>query len=178
MKKLVIYGGIGVLVLAALGAAAGGSGNNGVTPGVSASASQQAAAGSVKADLNTPVTVDGVELTILDAQASKGSEFIKPAAGYVFVGYKVRAKALDDSMFVSLSDFSALTDGNKQAKSTITGDKAWEPLLSVEEVRAGATTEGWVVFEAPEPQDFIRLVYDPSLLSDDAKLTYDFGVVH
>jgi hypothetical protein len=173
VKKKVLIAVAVLLVVGAVGASMGESDNGVVANPSGQPAATQNATGPVQAKVGAPVTIEGVEVTIKDVQFSNGSEFLKPANGYVWVGYNIQLKALDGSKFISSSDWTALTDGDQQGKWTITGSEDWEPVLSLEELREGATTSGWVVFEVPEPDDYVRLVYDPSFFSDEAKLTFD-----
>jgi hypothetical protein len=48
----------------------------------------------------------------------------------------------------------------------------YEPALAFEELRPGASLEGWIVFEVPRPAASVTLVYDPSFFSDDARVTF------
>jgi hypothetical protein len=176
VKKKVLIGVVALFVIAAIGASMSGGTDNGVVvanPSGQPAAATQTADGPVQAEVGTPVTIEGVEVTIKDVQFSEGGEFLKPADGYVWVGYNIGLKALDDNKFVSSGDWTALSDGNQQGKWTISGEDGWEPVLSLDELRAGAMTSGWVVFEVPKPKDFVRLIYDPSFFSDEAKLTFD-----
>lgn len=125
------------------------------------------------AKIGKPVTIDGIQITIRKVQWTKGSTYWHAPKGYIWVGYKITMKAVDGSRVVTASDFTALADGTKQGEWTITGDEDWRPLLSLTELRAGASTTGWIAFEMPKPAKYIRLVYDPSYFSDEAKLTLD-----
>lgn len=125
------------------------------------------------ATIGKPVTIDGIQITIRKVEWTEGSTFWHPPKGYIWVGYKITMKAVEESRVVSSSDFVALADGTKQGEWTITGDEDWQPLLSLTELRAGASTTGWIAFEMPKPAKYIRLIYDPSFFSDEAKLTLD-----
>jgi hypothetical protein len=160
-----------VLALAAVGALGKKD-----TPGIAGTTTQPGGgdAGARTARLNTPATIEGVEVTVAEASYRESiDEYQKPAAGYVFVAFKLRLTAIDAAKFVSANDWSVLADGTRQGKWTVVISDQWEPILSLEEVRPGATTEGWVVFEVPRPTSFVRLVYDPSFFSSDARLTLD-----
>lgn len=121
-----------------------------------------------------PGTVDGMTVTVLEATWSRGEEFIKPASGHVYVGFKVRLQATGSGKFASLADFSALADGTRQGQSAI-AVTGWEPMLSIEQLQPGASIEGWVAFEVPEPSSFVRLVYDPNVLTDGPTLQFNAG---
>jgi hypothetical protein len=129
--------------------------------------------GARSVSLNQTVTVDGVDVTIKEAHwAAAIDEYQKPPAGYVYVASKVALKSNRDAEFVSANDWTALADGTKQGTWTIAiGDK-YEPALAFEELRPGASLEGWIVFEVPRPAASVTLVYDPSFFSDDARVTF------
>lgn len=175
-KKLILAGIVGLVAVAAVA----GQGNN--PPGTSPNSSPAGAnnndgdGGAVTARLNQPVTVEGVTITIKKAETSAGTEFIKPAAGQIYIGYLINYKADDEEQLVNSSDWTALSDGTKQGQWTVAGNEDWQPLLSFDQLRPNAETEGWVVFEVPEPQEFVRLEFDPSFFSSESKLTFDATV--
>jgi hypothetical protein len=125
------------------------------------------------ARLGKPIVVDGLQITVLKAQVSTGSTYFRPPSGYIWVGYKVRFKAIDGARTVSVSDWVTLADGSRQGEWTIASVDSWDPVIGLTELRQGASTTGWITFEVPKPKKYIRLIYDPSLFSDDPKLTLD-----
>ena len=82
---------------------------------------------------------------------------------------KVRYEASDEG-FVSSSDWNVLSDGTKQGKWAILIDDAWEPTLPFDELSAGASVEGWIMFELPKPTKYAEVRFDNDLFSDDAQL--------
>jgi hypothetical protein len=123
------------------------------------------------AKLGKPVTIDGIEITILKSRWSTGASYWAPPKGYIWAAYQIRLKAIGESRLITSGDWVALADGTRQGEWTITGISSWEPLLSLTDVRAGASTTGWIVFEMPRPKKTIELIYDPSFFSDEARLT-------
>ncbi|MEP7227249.1 MAG: DUF4352 domain-containing protein [Gemmatimonadales bacterium] len=116
--------------------------------------------------LGTPVVVDGLQITVQDVKYSRGFEFQEPAAGYVFVAYKVSTRAVDGDQLVSSSTFTTSADGSRQGRSTIVITDQWEPLLSFEDLKQGNTIGGWIVFEVPNPDEYVELTYEASVFSD------------
>ena len=110
--------------------------------------------------------VDGVRITVLTVKSARGFEFQQPPAGYFFVAYEVAAGAVDDDHLVSSSDFTVSADGTRQGRSAFVIVDQWEPLLSFEEVKKGKTISGWIVFEVPEPAEYVELAYDARLFSE------------
>lgn len=179
--KLILGGVVGVLVLAAI-AGQGGTNTNPPAGGATTAPDQLSTSqpanpgGGVTARLNEPATIEGVTITIKKVETSEGSEFFKPAAGHVYVGYLINYKAGPEEQFVSSGDWTALSDGTKQGQWTIAGVEGWEPTLPFDQLRPNAETEGWVAFEVPEPQDFVRLEFSPSFFSSESSLTFDATV--
>jgi hypothetical protein len=125
------------------------------------------------ATIGQAVTVEGLEITVLKAEFSRGLEFQKPAAGYVYVAFRIRVKAVSETQFVSSTDWTALADGTRQGQSAFVVNDAWTPSFPFDELRQGASAEGWVEFEVPTPTSFVRLIYEPSFFSDEVKLSID-----
>jgi hypothetical protein len=125
------------------------------------------------ASLGQPVPIEGMEVTILEVHYTAGTENQQPAAGYVYVGAKVRVKANADNKFASLTDWSALADGSRQGSVATVQVDAWTPALLIEQLQPGATIEGWLSFEVPQPTSFVRLVYDPNSLASGPTVYVD-----
>lgn len=118
------------------------------------------------ATIGTPILVDGLEITVEDAKYAEGFQYQDPAAGHVFVGYEVRLRAVDGDHLVTSADFTASADGRRQGRSTIVVADDWEPTLNFEDLKEGNEISGWVVFEVPEPDEYIALSYESSVFSD------------
>lgn len=131
--------------------------------------------GAQAASVGQSVSVEGMEVTILEVHYSAGTEFQHPAAGYVYVGAKVRVKANADNKFASLTDWSALADGSRQGSMATVQINAWAPALLIEQLQPGATIEGWLSFEVPKPTSFVRLVYDANSLASGPTVYVDSG---
>jgi len=191
-KRNLLLGGLAVFIgLGAVGAAAGGSstaaGGSSTagasdptvsTPPTVANAASAAPVATIDpttvpdaagaATIGQPIKVDDdLTVTVLDAKYSSGSEYLKPAKGYVYLGLKVRYEANHEA-FVSSNDWNVLADGAKQGQWTITADDAWKPILSLDKLAAGASTEGWIAFEVPKPATFAEVRFDNKMFSDDA----------
>lgn len=160
MSRRVAVAGLAVVVILA-GAGCRPSGNNG---GAAGSEGAGITAPQV-IDLGTAILVDGVQITVQDAKSARGFEFQAPASGYVFVAYEIRARAVDGDHLISSSAFTASADGSQQGRSTIVIADQWEPLLSFEDLKEGKTISGWIVFEVPEPGEYVELAYDARLFS-------------
>jgi Domain of unknown function (DUF4352) len=192
-KRNLILGGLAVFIgLGAVGTAAGGSSNaadttaTATTPPAAATASPAVAdattapavadattAPSVAPEAAGTVTIgqpikvdDDLTVTVLDAKYSTGSQYLKPAKGYVYMGLKVRYEAANEA-YVSSNDWNVLADGSKQGHWTIVGDDAWEPALMIDKLAAGASTEGWITFEVPKPANVAEVRFDNKPFSDD-----------
>lgn len=179
--KLILGAVVGLVVIAALAGQGGtknpgSSGSNQTSAPNQLATTQPANSGGVTARLNEPATIEGVTITIKKVETSTGTEFFKPAAGHVYVGYLINYKAGGEEQFVSSGDWTALSDGTKQGQWTITGVEAWQPTLPFDQLRPNAETEGWVVFEVPQPSKFVRLEFSPSFFTSESSLTFDATV--
>jgi hypothetical protein len=174
-----IIGGVALVIgLAAVGSATGGSkdslGSTAATPPPAANAPAAPAATSAPAaeaavKVGQPVKVDdNLTVTVLDAKyATSNGQFQKPAAGYVYMGVKVRYEASHEA-FVSSGDWNVLADGTKQGQWAILIGDNWEPTLPFSQLAAGASVEGWMTFEVPKPAKFAEVRFDNKMFSDDA----------
>ena len=110
--------------------------------------------GAAMAAKGEPVDVGDATVTILDAKyANSVGEYQKPADGYVYFALKVRYEATDGEILVNSGDWNVLADGKKQGQWTIVINDDWDPGLTFDTLTTGATTEGWITFEVPEPTD-------------------------
>ena len=180
-KRNLILAGVGIVVgLSALGAA-GGSAS--ATPPTSSNAAVEAPVaeapaaetpavvesdGVTMAAKGEPVDVGDATVTILDAKYAKSvGEYQKPADGYVYFALKVRYEATDGEILVNSGDWNVLADGKKQGQWTIVMNDDWDPGLTFDTLTTGASTEGWITFEVPEPTDGFRVQFDNSMFSDE-----------
>lgn len=179
-----------IVVLVALAAVAGGGSGGGSSTASSSPTDAPAAAtagattepepteepaGPASYEIGTPATVDGLQITILEASYWRGGQFQEPASGSVFVAYKVEVKALDGDKFVSSSDFSVATDDGKQGQFAIVIKDEWEPSLVLNEVKEGNSLTGWMSFEVPEPAKAIVLSYTSNMFSDEVDATWSMA---
>jgi hypothetical protein len=127
--------------------------------------------GPTVAELNSPVTVGDVRVTITDAKFSRSiNQFQEPAAGHVFVAFEVKVEAVSGDTFVNSGDWSVAADGSQQGSWTLVIYDDWEPLLAFEELAEGNTITGWITFEVPEPDTFVELTYEESIFSSGPDL--------
>ena len=118
------------------------------------------------------INFEGEEITITDVQRNydTGNEYIKPKEGKEFIKISINLKNVSEKeISVSALEFN-LQDSNGAIMSIAAPTYSLDDYFdSVKLISEGAKS-GSVVFEAPKDDANLKLIYQPSFLSDK-KLT-------
>ena len=172
---LIVIGGL--IVLSAIGNAMGGNTTGGTnTPDPTNNASPtQDPNGEQVGEVGTPITVDGLEITLLAAEVNAGSEYFPAKEGYTYLGLKFKASAVDSDQILTSGSFdAAASDGLQYESAFISGVDSWEPALLFEDIKAGQYVEGWIVYEI-KPGVSFSVTFDSSTFDNDVDVRWSFS---
>lgn len=173
--SLIVVGSI--IVLSAIGCANGGSSTGGgSTPDPTNNVSPtQDVSGEQVGQIGTAVTVDGLELTLLKAVTSAGSEYFPPKDGFTYLGLKFKARAINGDQILTSGSFDVAADDGLQYESAfISGVDNWDPALYLEDIKSGQYVEGWIVYEIKPGVPF-SVTFDSSTFDDDVDVRWSFS---
>lgn len=172
---------IGVIIVIAIIASivGGGKGNSGSasTPATAAqtkpvtseaaSTTASAASKTTSYGIGQPATADGITMTLASVKESKGSEYIKPADGKVFVlcEFNIDNASSKDLTISSVLCFEAYVDGYSVDQS-ITGLAAKGSKQQLDgKVAAGKKMNGVIAYELPTNWKELEIQLNPDALS-------------
>ncbi len=172
---LIVVGGL--ILLSAIGNALGGNTTGGTnTPDPTENTTPtQDPNGEQVGEVGTPITVDGLEITLLTAEVNAGSEFLPPKEGFTYLGLQFKVRAVDSDQILTSGSFdAAASDGLQYEPAFISGVDSWKPALLLEDIKAGQYVEGWIVYEIKPGVPF-SVTFDSSTFDDDVDVRWSFS---
>lgn len=166
-----------IIVLSAIGCTNGGNATGGEsTPDPTSNVSPtQDVSGEQVGKIGTAVTVDGLELTLLEAETNAGSEYFPPKKGFTYLGLKFKALAINGDQILTSGSFDVAADDGLQYESAfISGVDNWDPALYLEDIKSGQYVEGWVVYEIKPGVPF-SVTFDSSTFDDNVDVRWSFS---
>lgn len=122
-----------------------------------------------------PVSLEGGEVSLIAAGTWPGDERRPPPPGRVFLGVRVRYRAISDERFLSPGAFDAVSADGTPGEKLDAGPPDWSPRLRSSRLRAGQSIEGWLVFSVPGGR-VVRLSYDESVLDEAPDAVWQLGL--
>ena len=103
----------------------------------------------------------GLELTVLDAQLSRGMKTQQAPPGLVYVGYKLRIAAVERQQQIFSTNFKVSADGIDEGSfAFVAGNRAWEPSLPFARLPRGEAVTGWLSFQVRRPTQYVSFTYN------------------
>lgn len=165
LKKVLGFGCLGVVVLAAIGMVASSGGNK---TGNFDTAINPASTQKSEYAVGEEVKQGSITLTVTDVQKnySTGDQFSKPEAGKEFVRVNVKlVNGSSSTRSYNVYDFKIQTStGNRLDEAFVVGVPN---ELHYGELASGGSVVGNIVFEVPENDKSLKLIYNGSFLSDE-----------
>jgi hypothetical protein len=136
------------------------------TLAASAAADAVAEATQEPAGLGDPQARGDVEITLVraDWDPDLSDSFYKPAKGKKYVSVRARYEALEDGATYNIIFWDALDKDGNRYEATVLGPV--EPDLTVGDLAAGDSVEGWVTFEVPRAVSRLEII-ESQVLEDD-----------
>lgn len=170
MRKILVFLLIAMLSVACVGCGNNNSSNTDTPPSTSndiSNTTNQNNQSNSEHKVGDVVNVKNEELTVTDVQRNykTGNEYTKAETGNEFVKVTVKIKNnSDDKISVSPLEFKVLDSNGVYHDYNYLVLK--EPLKSVDLAKGGSIS-GSVAFEVPKNDTNLKLVYTPSLWSDE-----------
>ena len=107
-----------------------------------------------------------LEITLrkADWDPDLSDSFYKPARGQKYVSVLVRYEALADGADYNIIFWDALDKDGERYEATVLGPV--EPDLTVGQLAAGESVEGWVTYEVPKAVSRLEII-ESQVLEDD-----------
>ncbi|MBQ9002876.1 MAG: DUF4352 domain-containing protein [Eggerthellaceae bacterium] len=170
-----------IIVIGAIGASGGGSQPQKVSGSSSASAATNSTSASTSAKtkfgIGDTADFDGVQIKLSSAVLSRGSTYVKPDAGKLYLGLivDIANNSSKDINISSIGNFEAYCD-DYSLNQSLSGQQApeWDGISQLDgSVAAGKRMNGVIVYEVPEGFSKFELSASPSFWSSKS-VTFDF----